>query len=120
MIYLSREGRRLCGEEWIFQHDTVGIYNVSITKKYLLEQKIKLLNHPAYSPDLNPIENLWGLIVAKVYEGDRQYSAIFELKNAILDAWEKYLRFNFRNLLIVCIAEFLRLSKLTTDVQNIF
>ena len=43
----------------------------------------------ACSPDFNPIENLWGLIVTKVYEGGRQYSAISKLKNAILDAWEK-------------------------------
>ena len=48
-----------------------------------------------------------------------KYSAIFELKNAILDAWEKYLRFNFRNYLTVCLAEFLRLSKLKVDLQNI-
>ena len=41
------------------------------------------------SPDLNPIEELWGLIVATVYEGGRQYSAISELKNVILEAWEK-------------------------------
>ena len=40
----------------------------ALTKKYLLEQKIRLLDHPACSPDLNPIENLWELIVAKVYE----------------------------------------------------
>ena len=63
--------------------------NASITEKYLLEQKIRLLNHPACSTDLNPIENLWRLIVAKVYEGGQQYSAIFELKNAILDGWGK-------------------------------
>ena len=37
------------------------------------------------SSDLNPIENLWELIIAKVYEGSRQ-SAISELKNAIFDA----------------------------------
>ena len=91
----------------------------TIRKKYLLEQKIRLLNYPSCSPDLNPIENLWGLIVAKVYKGGRQYSAISELKNAILDAWEKCLRFNFRNLLIVYQSEFLRLSKLTVDLQNI-
>ena len=94
MIYLLR---RLCGEEWIFQQDNAAIHNASITKKYLLEQKIKLLDHSACSPDLSPIENLWVLIVVKVYEGDRQYSAIFELKNAILDAWEKYLQLNFRS-----------------------
>ena len=30
---------RLCGEEWIFLQDNAAIYNLSITKKYLLEQK---------------------------------------------------------------------------------
>ena len=88
-LSLAQEGRRLCGEEWIFQQDNAAIHNVSITKKYLLEQKIRLCDHPACSSDLNPIENLWGLIVTKVYEGGQQYTAISELKNAILDAWEK-------------------------------
>ena len=97
-LFFAREGCRLYGEEWIFQQDNVAIHNASITKKYLLEQKIRLLDHPACSPDLSPKENLWGLIVAKIYEGGRQYSAVSELKNAILDAWgKKYLWFNFRN-----------------------
>ena len=88
-LSLIQEGCRLCGEEWIFQQDNAAIPNASITKKYVLEQKIKLLDHPASSADPNPQENLWGLIVTKVYEGGRQYSAISELKNVILDAWEK-------------------------------
>ena len=53
---------------------------------------------PAYSPGLNPTENFWGLIIAKVYEGGRQYSALSELKNAILDVLEKKnVQFNLRN-----------------------
>ena len=68
-LSLVQEGRHLCAEEWIFQQDNAAIHNASITKKYLLEQKIRLLDYPMFSPDLNPIENLWGLIVAKVYEG---------------------------------------------------
>ena len=36
-------------------------------KIMLLEQKIRLLDHPVCSPDLNPKENLWGLVVAKDY-----------------------------------------------------
>ena len=87
-LSLTQE-RCLCGEEWIFQQEKAAINNASLTKKYLLEQKIKHLDHPACSLDLNPIENLWGLIVAKVYEGGQQYLAISELKNAILDAWEQ-------------------------------
>ena len=72
-----------------FQQDNAAIHNVLITKKYLLERKIKLFAHQVCFPDLNPIENLWGLIIAKVYEEGRPYSTISVLKNAILDAWEK-------------------------------
>ena len=84
-LSLAREGHCLCGEEWIFQQDNAAIHNASITKNFLLEQKIRLLDHPACSPGLNPKENLWGLIVAKVYDGGQQYSAISELKNAVFD-----------------------------------
>ena len=38
-LSLAQEGRRLCGEEWIFQQYNDAIHNASITKKYLLEQK---------------------------------------------------------------------------------
>ena len=60
-----------------FQQDSAVIHNASIIKKYYLEQKISSTDHPACSPDLNPIENLWGSFVVKVYEGGEQYWAIF-------------------------------------------
>ena len=40
-LYFAQEGRRLSGEEWIFQHNTAAIYNASKTRKYLLKQKIR-------------------------------------------------------------------------------
>ena len=60
MLYdlsLARKGRRLRGEGF-FQQDNVTLLNLSITKTYLLEQKIRLLYDPVCAPDLNPIENL--------------------------------------------------------------
>ena len=69
MIYLSKkEECRLCEEEWIFQQNNDAMHNASITKKYLLEQNIRLLDRPVCSPELNHRENVWGLIIAKVYE----------------------------------------------------
>ena len=38
-LSLVREGRCLCGKEWIFQQDNAAIHNASITKKYFLGQK---------------------------------------------------------------------------------
>ena len=64
-LSFAQEGRHLCGEEWIFQQDSAAFHNVSITKKNSLEQKMRLLEHPTCSPDLNPIENLSGMIIAK-------------------------------------------------------
>ena len=65
-LSLAQEGCHLCGEEWIFQQDNTAIHNTSVTKEYLLKPKIRLLDCPVCSPDLNPIENLWRLIVTKV------------------------------------------------------
>ena len=108
MIYVAyKKGVVYAEKNGFFQQENPAIHNASITKKYMFEEKIRLLDHRTYSPDSNHIENLWGLIVAKIYEGGRQYSAISELKKAIIHTWEKYLRFNFRNLLIVCIVIFL-------------
>ena len=56
-LSLAQEGRHLCGEEWIFQQDKAAKHNASITKKYLLEQKTRLLDHPACSLDFNPKED---------------------------------------------------------------
>jgi hypothetical protein len=42
---------------------------------------------PSLSPDLNPIENLWGLLARKVYANGRQFHTIAELKTAITQSW---------------------------------
>ena len=57
-LSLAKKGHCLCGEEWLSQQEIAAIHNASIAKKYLLEQKIRLLDHPEYSPDFNPMENL--------------------------------------------------------------
>ncbi|CAJ0607539.1 unnamed protein product [Cylicocyclus nassatus] len=50
---------------------------------------VKNLEWPACSPDLNPIENLWGIIVRDVYHDCKHYNNSRELKIAISSAWSK-------------------------------
>ena len=57
-LSFAQEGRRICEEVWIFQQDNAAIFNASIRKKYWLELKIRLLDHPVCSPDHNPIKNV--------------------------------------------------------------
>ena len=53
---------------------------------------------PGISPDLNPIENVWGMMVRDVYDNAKQYSSVVELKKAIKSAWDRISARNLKNL----------------------
>ena len=43
----------------------------------------------ACSPDLNAIENLWGILSKRVHRKIRQFSKLNELKDALFEEWLK-------------------------------
>ena len=56
-----------------------------ISLNYYIENNIQLLEWPAYSPDLNPIENIWGSI--KNNSRSKVYNKIESIKPDIEDYW---------------------------------
>lgn len=71
----------------IFQHDNASVHASSSTNRWLKSKKIKVLKWPACSPDLNPMENLWGIVARRLYTENRRFENVDELKRGIVNAW---------------------------------
>ena len=54
-----------------------------------MEEEIHEPPWVARSPDINPIENVWGTLVRTVYRGGRQFDTPEDLNKFVLHEWEK-------------------------------
>ncbi len=48
--------------DFIFQQDLAPAHTAKSTNSWLNDHGVCVLDLPANSPDLNPIENLWGIV----------------------------------------------------------
>ena len=71
----------LYGDNWTFQQDNAPIHVARHTKGFFESHNIPLLDWPALSPDLNLIDDLWGMLSTKIFSNSKQYTTLKELKN---------------------------------------
>lgn len=59
-----------------------------MVREWIGNNHINLLPWPSRSPDLNPIENIWGHLVNKIYTRDFRPNNVEELWRIIENGWE--------------------------------
>jgi transposase len=72
---------------FVFQQDNASIHVSQFTRAWMETKNLTVMNWPARSPDLNPIENVWGELARAIYSNGKQYDTVGELQHAITQAW---------------------------------
>jgi len=81
-----------------FQQDNAKPHTAGNTIKWLKSNHIHCIEWPAYSPDLNPIENLWGLLQDKLYENNDKLSSSEDVWELAKKIWKNELNIYIPNL----------------------
>lgn len=58
------------------------------SKELIIPENITIIELPAYSPELNPVENLWQYLRSH-YWSNRSYKDYDALRQAACDAWQR-------------------------------
>lgn len=91
-------------EDFYFQHDGAPAHRAQVTRTWLQGIGVTVMDWPAVSPDLNPIENVWGILAQDVYKHGRQFENKDSLRQCLFQCWN-----NLRND---------TLSKLNSSMRN--
>ena len=77
-------------EKLVFMQDNAPVHRANSVKAWFENHRINVVDWPPYSPDLNPIENVWGILARRVYSNGRQFQSVKELREAVFRAWKDF------------------------------
>ena len=73
-------------KEWYFLHDNDKKFHSHVVQRWLESKSVRCIDFPSYSPDLNPIENLWAVLAREVEQ--TQCPTLDVLKDRVAEVWQ--------------------------------
>ncbi len=67
-VYKGLEQHMLPSRQRVFQQDNAKPHTAAITTAWLRSRRVQVLNWPAWSPYLSPIENIWRIVKWKIHQ----------------------------------------------------
>ena len=91
------EIEEMMGNNWRLQQDNDPKHTSKLAKNFIQENVPAIMDWPSSSPDINPIENLWGLVKRNVEK--RKPRNLEDLKVFMVEEWEKIPQETIKNLI---------------------
>lgn len=74
------------GRDWTFQQDNAPCHTSRFTSNYFLRNRIRVLDWPPQSPDMNPIEHLWDELERRIMKKPKATS-LDDLYTKLAEVW---------------------------------
>src|SRR4029434_10484147 len=75
------------GRPCIFQQNNAKPHSAHISNAWLRKKSVCVLDWPACSPDLSPMENVWCILKCKMCQ--RRHRTLAHLKTCLQEEWDK-------------------------------
>lgn len=87
------------GPDFLLMQDNARPHTARVTREFLQERQIEVMEWPALSPDLNPIEHLWDMLDRRIRNRPAAPQTIQQLTDALLEEWERIPQEDIRRLI---------------------
>ena len=85
---LFQTAATLYPDGWKLQEDNSSVHKSRISRDFKERKQVRCIDWPPNSPDLNPIENLWGVLKQRIMVNAPK--TIQEVENMIYSQWETF------------------------------
>ena len=78
---------RVFGHNFVYVQDNAPPHTARDSVAFLDQQDVEVMDWPARSPDMNPIDHVWDQMSVWIWDMDDPPSTVAELNNAVCQAW---------------------------------